>query len=780
MTTTTTLRDRCLALPSLTAPFNKTREEAMLFRAGQDSTIPSVVANTRIIDSGDAPPAFIHPTSTTFPCCKELAIQACFPLGFIWTPLPSSCSSPVTLQGVPSRCRRCRGYLSPHAANQGRSWICRICGCDNKSEASNFFAQELDEKAMKHGVVDCFLDLSETDFEFYSPVKGLPAADGTHFPLTESFLFVLDGSHSAVKGDVLTCSCMALKELIGNLPDSARVGILVMTSAELYLIDLVSSPNKPSLVIMPDILDPFLPIPPAFLLPLLSDSISTLLDLLDDLPSLIPSPASHLTGAALGSAMVLASQLYSSSAGRVVALTSSIPNVGVGAFMARGTAALGSEKGKQLVLPANGQWNDIVAALNQSNVIVDLIGITKEGNHNLDFATVSLLPNQTGGRLVKIKTSQSSTDCLTSLLYSNLSKLCLRDVVFNAILRVRAGGHFEIKKIHFGNSKPLSHAEVRTPTLASDTTLVVELDIDHKMTDAELVPIQCAMLFTNSCGDRQIRIATASVTVSSTLPPVFRYSSAEAIAVLFSRSLSANVLSKPLTGIREEFVTKSIHLLTSYRLYASQRPHLPQLLLPETLQYFPILLSSLLRSCLLSESGDICLDDRFMFLNLLKFSSVFDFILGLHPFVFDLTGLTGFANNLAGEPILPRLVRPTQHAFESTKVLLIVTHSGAFLFVGDDVDDQQKSRITVADDHVAFSEDWLSNYVNYCIHHVCKSYVPIMYIGDPLHCNSVGKNAILLKELLVEDSIGSNMGLLDFLTNLHHKIVERVNELKHK
>ncbi|KAL0216795.1 hypothetical protein P9112_008979 [Eukaryota sp. TZLM1-RC] len=770
-------KERALCLPSLITPHNKTREESTLFRAGQDSSVPSVYANRTLIDVGDATPNYLQATSTMFPASRELAAQSSFPYSLVWTPHPHLSDYdkiPPNVHGIPPRCRRCRAYLSPQAGKQLSSWVCRICSSENPLATNNFNDKELCDTAMKYGVVDYHPLESDTDFSSYQAIKGLTLASGEACTFCESIMYVLDCSNDSIKKGIFESACQALIDtlnILNEVKEEIRVGIMIVTSVGISVIDFVTNQSKPQILTVPDLDEPFLPSAPYSLLPLLSTHLSTITSFLSTLPSLIPSSKSQVTGAALGSALFMCQHLYKGSAGRVVVICSSLPNVGIGAFNDRGlskSVGLGDKSGKT-VGPANNEWFHLGNALSASNVLVDVLAVC-QGSHSLDLATLSVVTNTTGGKLIKLH--DLSKHLLETRIQCQLTSLSQRECLYSCILRVRTGAHIEVKGILATGSKISSSSELKIPVLSENLTFLVDLSIENKMSEGAIIPLQAAMLFTNSKGERCVRVATISVSISASLPPVFRYSSAEAIACSFVKHASLSLFSKGIVPTREELVTKLVNLLTAYRVYASQRPHLPQLLLPETLQHLPILISSCLRSNLLYTGGDVTLDDRIEIMSLFRQANIFDFVFNLHPFVYDLTEIEDVSYNLAGVPVLPPLLRPSNLVLDSAKICLIVCPKNVYLFVGKDVELDEKFEI---DNNVATAiPEWLQKTVNYAIRSKLPYDAPIIYLGDPVNNSGMGKSSITLSEALVEDSLGSNVCLLDFLTDIHRKILENV------
>ncbi|KAL0227989.1 hypothetical protein RCL1_004132 [Eukaryota sp. TZLM3-RCL] len=783
------LKDRLLNLPSLTTLINKTREQSTLFRAGTDSTVPSVVCNRKLIDMGDAVPLFLQTTTTHIPATKELLTQSHIPLSLVWTPNPvidgKTTALPPLVSATPHRCRRCRGYYCPQAGEQTSSWICRICDCDNNFSSTHFQQHESREFGRKYGVVDYKIPGNSDDFSSYQPLSGLtiPTSNG-YVPdaFTDNLIFIIDASSDCLRRGFFKTIINSVLTQISSLDESMRMGILLATSTGLYFV--VPSTNdsscKPSFLIVPDVSEPFLPCSAHILLPKLSDVRSLYLSILPDLEQHLQDTITHLTGPPLGAALSILPQLFAGTAGRAIILLSSTPNIGVGSFLDRGNATWGTERQRNLMVPASPEWAVIANNCSQSNILIDLVGISNS-NQSFDFVTLSTLCHATGGSLHKI--IEPNLNILCEILTNLIGKLAKQVCYYNAVLRVRAGGALSVSQIYATSSRASTTGELALPVIPDNLTLKIDLTIDGKMEDSAILPIQAAMLFTNSFGERIVRVATITVKVSASLPPVFRCSSAEVLGYCLARDAAISALSTPLETVKSNLITKLVAILSAYRLFASARPHLPQLLLPETLQHLPLLLSSFLRSKAVTAASDVSMDDRIVSMTELRRSCLYEFVFNLHPIIFDLMSVssTEISRNLGGDPILPVVVRPSEHALSQSNVYLIVSNSGAHLFVGSKVDSDWLSENLVDSDSlvsgeiISFKNSVLFELARYCILSTRHLYSPIIYLGDPLN-QKISLGSMVLKDLLVEDASTTSLSFWDFLNDVHSKILTRVNE----
>ena len=139
-------------------------------------------------------------------------------------------------------------------------------------------------------------------------------------------------------------------------------------------------------------------------------------------------------------------------------------------------------------------------------------------------------------------------------------------------------------------------AAMQYSALDSDKVLTFVLRNDEKLKEDSLVFFQFAMLYTDSFGVRRIMILNYMWRVSKTLYAYFKSSDCEAAAQFKIRYALSNSMLLGAKRVKEKMINDLVEMLYNYKKHCGQSTNPSQLLLPETLKNFPLLILSALKS----------------------------------------------------------------------------------------------------------------------------------------------------------------------------------------
>lgn len=110
------------------------------------------------------------------------------------------------------------------------------------------------------------------------------------------------------------------------------------------------------------------------------------------------------------------------------------------------------------------------------------------------------------------------------------------------------------------------------------------------------VCFQAALLYTNSEGERRIRVHTLCLPITSSLPEVMHSADTEAIVSLLSKMAVDRSLNSSVNDAREAFINVTVDVFNAFKL-AQNMPtgQTGQLIAPRSLALLPLYILALLK-----------------------------------------------------------------------------------------------------------------------------------------------------------------------------------------
>jgi protein transport protein SEC24 len=175
----------------------------------------------------------------------------------------------------------------------GTKWKCNLCSHETRVEAhyfsaldANFTRLDYSERPeLQKGTVD--FDVSQsTDYWASNPPQdpslsttspNPTLSNAVRRPQNMRYVFVLDVSDTSVRSGFLAATCVVLRAILhgrfsedgseeapASLPSGCSIA-LVTFDDKLHLYDLSPNQSLPKELVIPDVDDPFLPLPPSVL-----------------------------------------------------------------------------------------------------------------------------------------------------------------------------------------------------------------------------------------------------------------------------------------------------------------------------------------------------------------------------------------------------------------------------------------------------------------------------------------------------------------------------------
>lgn len=337
----------------------------------------------------DVTPLVLKPVRSPFnlmPEDQSLLNKAKIPLSLFFTPFSEK--TPVPMIDLITRCRYCSAFPQPQSpvSIDGELWRCLLCGFTSK------FPENCQEK-----IKDC-----------WPVIQDNPTVDvllEPKFIASPFIFFVIDTSYPALKNGMLSSIIFTIKETLPNIPKSIRIGFLTVNST-IQFYSFESPFNCPTMVEMPEIEDPYVPLPSTVLLVPLDQYFEAINQFLDTLESLFENTYSQNN--CLGAALKAIALTEDFMAGSVIIFQTSIPDIGHAALVKTGgTSILGTKHESTLLKPKHDYYRSLSLRFSGKYINVDVFSFASQ---DFDLPTITPLVKYTGGSVYYYPNFKSNSD----------------------------------------------------------------------------------------------------------------------------------------------------------------------------------------------------------------------------------------------------------------------------------------------------------------------------------------------------------------------------------
>eukprot|EP00920_Eleutheroschizon_duboscqi_P001195 GHVT01002773.1.p1 GENE.GHVT01002773.1~~GHVT01002773.1.p1 ORF type:complete len:682 (+),score=174.81 GHVT01002773.1:2-2047(+) len=488
------------------------------------------------------------------------------------------------------RCKRCRTYVNPFVTwqSQGRRWGCNVCGYVN--ETPQFYYRPTDASGRREDLAER-PELSLGSVEYIAPAEYMIRP-----PQPPSYLFAIDVSLAAVTSGLVDTVCSALREVIqaGTLPGGNRTTMAILTFDEcIHFYHLSSCLAQPQMLVVSELDDIFLPLPQGVMVNA-TDSREQLLALLRALPDIWRNTKCNLS--CMGSAIHAGTLAQKSIGGKFFLFSASVPSVGHGQLGGgrdgrKATGGGGANEWEvQLLKPSKDDYKEMAQSLATSQICVDLFLAPM---HAVDLATMAPVSQLTAGevRLYPHFTQQAQGEKLRQELIHVLTRV----TGWEAVMRFRVSRGWRIPK-WFGHFFFRGTDLLVLPSCHADETFGLLVELEDNVAQEPAFHIQSALLYTNSDGERRIRVHTYCIPISTNFQELAASIDPQVVAsLLFHQAIELSLKSTLHDG--RTFLQSMCGQISS-------------LAGGETSRVLPLYILGLLKSIALRDAKDITADVR--------------------------------------------------------------------------------------------------------------------------------------------------------------------------
>jgi len=356
---------------------------------------------------------------------------------------------------------------------------------------------------------------------------------------------------------------------------------------------------------------------------------------------------------------------------------SSIPTVGPGKGKPRDEVRLyGTDKEKTLYAPQDAFWRRLGLACVNRFISVDVFSYAQK---SVELPSVSIVSKLTGGQ-VYFSNATAPTDRETLLM--NIHRNVTRNQGWEAVMRVRCSEGLSISD-YYGNFSMNNDTDMDVVAIDCDKSMAVQFKYESKL--PKNVSFQVAMLYTNSAGERRIRVHTQCLITTGQLSNVFRGADVDAIVNFSLRQSLQACLTSTVQTARDALIKRCVNTLHVYRKSCATSSSLAQLILPESLKLLPLYTLGLLKTTLLRKASEVRSDERAFLMaafNSMPVRIVMKYVFPTLMPIHNMDDDCGYLDETSNQVKCPGQKSCSSEELDGNGVFLLDTGLRLFLWVG--------------------------------------------------------------------------------------------------
>ncbi|KZV95863.1 putative ER to Golgi transport-related protein [Exidia glandulosa HHB12029] len=636
--------------------------------------------------AANADPSYMRSTINVVPTTYQLLNKSKLPFSLVLTPhrtLKSAVNSsvddppvPVVTDTVIARCRRCRSYINPYVTfiDGGQRWKCCLCSMSN--EVPQMF--DWDQARNQPGDRWSRPELTSGAVEFVAPTEYMVRP-----PQPLVYVFLIDVSHAAVQSGMVATATRTILESLDRIPNDdnrTRISLIAFDTA-LYFFSLTPGSTETSMLVVSDIDDVFLPKPNDQLVLNLTESRAAVETLLGRLQEMFQD--TQIIGSALGPALQAGFQLASTTGGKLITLSASLPTLGVGALKNReDPKILGTPKESALLQAGSPFYKTFAIECSRAQVSVDMFLFAATYT---DVASLSCLPHYTSGQTFFYPGFNAARSEDAIKFAHEFGIVLGSQIGLEAVIRVRASRGIHMSAFH-GNFFVRSTDLLALPAVPPDQNYVIEISLEETLT-TPFVVFQTAVLHTTCFGERRIRVITLALPTTSNISELYASVDQIAVATFLANKAVERTQANKLEDARDMVQKYVTDILGAYKsnMTGGGGAAAAGLAIPTNMQMFPLLALGLLKHVALRQSSQIAPDLRAYAHSLLTTLPSQTLIPYLHPSFYSLHDMPPECGTIGDAGvILPPLLPLTSERLVKHGLFVIEDGQTIFLWVGRD------------------------------------------------------------------------------------------------
>lgn len=577
-------------------------------------------------------PHFVKSSVNFMPANSTLKQKAHVPLGFVIQPLAPIPEGYPELSSVNFgnsavvRCKKCRTYINPFVKFDcgGKKWNCNMCYHIN--DTPQFYFESLDAKGKRKDLFER-PELCTGSVEFIAPSDYMIRP-----PQPPVYLFLIDVSVNSVNSGLLDIICNTIKKLLpknnnndGNANegginnnnyvfDSRTLIGIITFDLTIHFYNLNPNLRQTQMMVVPDLSDIFIPLPEDILVNA-HESQNSLDMLLDNLPIMWRN--NKVTDCCAGNAIKAAFMVLKKIGGKLLLFLSTAPNIGeMTVSCTRESKPVSKNKYKniygssnaksgnnnvvdaksrevEMLNPLNNSYAELAQTITQYQIAVDLFACPNQ--QQLDLATIYPLVKNSGGSLYYYP--QFNVHHYSEKLKEELLFALTAETAWESVMRIRISKGWKITN-WYGNFQFRGVDLLALPNCHAGQTFSIIVNLEENVVQDSVVYVQSALLYTNSNGERRIRLHTYALPVTQNIKTITDSINPSVVVSLLSHQAIEISKKGKIADGRNLIQTLCSQVLSS------------QIMLSENAKMLSIYILGMLKSIAFRDSGDVPSDTR--------------------------------------------------------------------------------------------------------------------------------------------------------------------------
>ncbi|EDV21562.1 uncharacterized protein TRIADDRAFT_29956, partial [Trichoplax adhaerens] len=702
-------------------------------------------------------------TLNAIPHNGSLLSKCKVPLGLYIHPYKDIQNLTVVSSSVITRCRVCRAYLNPFVTLlSNHKWKCNLCFRVN--DLPNEFVYNSNISINKRP------ELRNCTVEFIAPSEYMVRP-----PQPAVYLFMFDVSFTATSTGYLEAACRIMKEELDKLPGDSRtmIGIIAFDSS-IHFFNLKPSLPQPQMLVISEVNDIFLPSPDDLLVNL-QESKELVLSLLDQLPNLFDS--SRNVHSATGAAMQAGYKLLMPTGGRITVFQVSLPNFGPGALKMRedpNQRAAATKEIPQLV-PATDFYKKLALDCCSHQICIDLFSLATQ---YADLSSLSCVSKYSAGCIYYYCNYHRTNSAISMKFESEFRRYLSRSLGLEAVMRIRCTRGLSIHTF-YGNFFVRSTDLLALPNINPDTSFGMQVSIEESLSDLKLACFQAALLYTNTKGERRIRVHTLAIPIVASPDQIYRSLDCRLIVNLLSKMAVDRTLTASIGDAREALLNAIIDTTKAFKAHirSSQKS---EVILPSSLKLLPLYILGLLKHTAFRLGTSTSLDARTFALHQFNTLPVKTALLTIYPALYALHDLDKNEPIRTASGIVPN---PPQLPLSWEKIYkngiyLLDAGTIIFIWIGKAVDPRLLNELFDKDNFLSLPDTYMISLpeLNNALSSSVRKFVNTLRLSRPI-CPPlyiIREDSRFRKEFsqnFVNDRTEATMSYFEFMVHVQKQLI---------
>lgn len=631
-------------------------------------------------DKSNASPDYIRSTLNAVPKTNSLLKKTKLPFALVIKPYQhlndDVNAPPLNEECLIVRCRRCRSYINPFAKfiEQGRRWRCNFC------RLANDLPMQFDQSSIDTNIVN---RLDRTEIKNAVMEYVAPKEYTVRPPPPSIYTFIIDVSQNAIKNGLFVSTIETLKQQLEYLPNRdnrTKISIILVDHA-LHILSIPADDvsNKFRILDVADIDEPYIPLPNSLVVSLsrCKQNVQLALEKIKQLFEINVS-----TKFALGPALRTAQKLIGGVGGKLIVISASLPNAGIGSLQRRNESGVSgtTKESSQLLSCQDSFYKTFTVECSKTQITIDLFLASDD---YVDVATLSNLPRYTAGQTHFYPGYNASNISDFNKFTTEFSKHITMDISFETVMRARGSTGLKTSAFygHFFNR---SSDLCAFSTMPRDQSYVFDISIEDTIT-TDYCYFQVAVLLSLNNGQRRIRVITLALPTTQSISEVFACVDQQAVAAQITQRAVQKANSSSIDDARDLIQKTTLDILSTYKkeLVVTNTGGVVPLKLSTNLRILPLLMHALMKH-MAFRAGVVPSDHRAYSLNVLESVPIKSLITSIYPSIYSMHDMgddCGYTDE-TGNVILPECINDTAILMEKYGLYLIDNGSELFLWVG--------------------------------------------------------------------------------------------------